>query len=281
MEFKICIVGVGLMGASLAQALRGFKNAHIVGVDADAAVCKAAQSTGVVHTCCQNIAEGARDADLIIFSVYAHHIPGLLRQCLPVLKKGAVLTDICGVKSKLYGEILPMLPGKTVYVGVHPMAGRERDGIENADPALYQNTSFLICPTPASTPGAIALVRDMATHIGCAKIEEVPFSRHDEIIAYTSDLMHISSAGLCLHYHPEMSSAFTAGAFRDCTRVADINAGAWTELLLDNQANVLHFLGRYIKDLTAMHTAIQQKDSACLQSLLAQAGDNKREMLTR
>lgn len=281
MEFTICIVGLGLMGSSLAQALKGFKNAKLVGVDEDPAVCNTAQESGVATKCWQSVADGAKNADLIIFCVYAHHIPALVAQCLPVLKNGAVLCDICGVKNKLYHNILPQLPDGISYVGLHPMAGKEKDGIANADKNLFKNTSFLVCPTEKTTQNSLILVKELAAHIGCAKIEEVAFAMHDEIIAYTSDLMHIASAGLCLNYHQKMSSAFTAGAFRDCTRIADINPSAWCELLLDNKANVSHFLGQYIDDLSSIHAAIQENNPQELHRLLKRAGDNKREMLTR
>ena len=281
MQFKICVVGMGLMGASLAQALRGFKDAHITGVDNNPAALRVALENNMVHQVSGTITEAAVDADLLIFCVYARHIPALLGQCLPLLKPGCIITDICGVKAPLYDQILPQLPNNIHHVGIHPMAGRERDGIENADPTLYQNTNMLICPTTASTQNAIRLMEDLAQHLGCARVRTISYKEHDAIIAYTSDLMHVASAGLCLHYPPQMDLTFTAGAYRDCTRVADINAEAWTELLLENSANTLSALDCYISDLQDMRRALQNKDDNTLAQLLTQAGNNKREMLKR
>lgn len=281
MAFTISIIGLGLMGASLAGALKGFRSAHLLGADSDAATREAAVQQGLVAACFPDAATAAKQADLLIFCVYAHQVPALLQSCLPHLKPGVLISDICGVKTPLYDAILPLLPAGIPYTGVHPMAGRERDGIQNADSALYKGSGFLICPTPASTPESIALLQEMAQHLGCARIEVVPYPKHDEIIAYTSDLMHISAAGLCLHYHPDMSLTFAAGAFRDCTRIADINATAWAELLLDNRPNVLTQLDGYLEALHSMRRAIEENDTPALQSLLARAGDNKREMLRR
>lgn len=281
MDFKITVVGLGLMGASLAQALQGFKNARITGVDNNPQVLEIARERQMVHHCTPDIVEGIQDADLVIFCVYAHHIPALLAQCQHHLKPGAVVSDICGVKHTLYQKILPGLPGHIQYIGVHPMAGGERDGIAFARADLYRGSGFLICTTGDTSPASIALAEEMGRHIGAVRMKTVPYQEHDAIIAYTSDLMHISAAALCLHTHPQMDLTFTAGAFRDCTRIADINANAWTELLLDNQAHVLEVLGRYIQDLGSMHTAIQNQDAPALEQLLQQAGDNKREMLTK
>ena len=281
MAFEICIVGLGLMGASMAQALKDFKSARITGVDTNPDVLEKALKEEMVHAATAEITSGAASADLIVFCVYARHIPALLQSCAGHLKPGVVLTDICGVKQDLYDKILPNLPGNAIYVGIHPMAGRERDGIENATASLYQNSSMLICPTEVSSPASIALMDALARHIGCVRVRHVSCSQHDAIIAYTSDLMHIASAGLCIHFHPDMDQSFTAGAFRDCTRIADINATAWTGLLLENRQNVLTCLGVYIEDLGRIKAAIEGGDATALAELLESAGRNKREMLTR
>lgn len=281
MGFTVAVIGMGLMGASLAGALKGFKDAEIVGMDISGDVCTAAEQKGIVSRCTTDINSAVKDADLVIFCVYPHHIPKLIEQCRDTLKAGAVITDICGVKKPLYDSIFPLLPNNTEYIGVHPMAGRERDGIENSDSTLYRNSGFLICTSDTHSPQSLELVQDMAKHIGCARIETVDYIKHDEIIAYTSDLMHIASAGLCLSYHSDLTLTFTAGAFRDCTRIADINADAWTELLLANKDCVVDCLDKYIDDLKNMRESIAQNDNTKLHELLTRAGDNKREMLTK
>jgi prephenate dehydrogenase len=158
------------------------------------------------------------------------------------------------------------------------MAGKERDGYENAEAGLYQNSGFVIIPTDKSTPESITLLRELAEYIGAARIAVAEPEEHDALIAYTSDLMHSAAAGLCLHPHPAFDSAFTAGAFRDCTRVADINAGAWTELLMDNRENTARALGRYIEDLRTIQSALNSENKQALYDLLQAAGENKRKM---
>jgi prephenate dehydrogenase len=269
------------MGASFAYALRGFRDAALVGVDADEGVCREAEQKGAVDKAYLKIEDAARGTNVLMFCVYPSHIPSLLKRCAGLLPPGAVLTDICGVKSRLYEELTPLLPPHAHYVGIHPMAGKERDGFGNADPAIFHNSGFIICPHPATRPEDIALMRELAAYIGAGRIAVTDYEKHDEIISYTSDLMHISAAGLCLNFHPEMSLAHTAGAYRDCTRIADINADAWTELLRANSANVLNTLDAHIGGLTAIRAAIAGEDKEALRALLDQAGRNKRDMLAR
>jgi prephenate dehydrogenase len=281
MPYRICIVGLGLMGASFAYALTGFRAAELVGVDTDPEVLRKAVEKGAVAKVSGDLREFAPTADLTIFCVYPHHIPRLLKSCAGLWKNGAVLADICGVKSPLYEELTPLLPPEIDYVGIHPMAGKERDGFDNGEAAIFHGSGFLITPLPCTKPDSVALMREIAGHIGATKIAVANPEKHDEIIAYTSDLMHIAAACLCMDYHPDMTSAYTAGAFRDCTRIADINADAWTELLLTSGAPVIDRLDRYLQSLTQVRDALANQDAATLRDLLTMAGDKKREMLCR
>lgn len=282
MSINITIIGMGLMGASLAGALQGFGGAKIKGADASAGVCQTATQNGFVSECTQNTAEAVKGADVIIFCTYAGQISSILRQCLPFIKEGALVCDICGVKTPLYEEILPMLAGSGIrHIGLHPMAGRERDGIENADPALYNGSSMLLCPTATTQKQDEDFAAALAKHIGCAAVKTVNWQKHDEIIAYTSDLMHISASALCIDYPEEMSREFTAGAYRDCTRVANINAPGWTELLCDNRLHTMHWLGKYIDNLNKIHAALENNDKKELCALLQTAQNHKLEMLEK
>ncbi|MDR2752728.1 MAG: prephenate dehydrogenase [Oscillospiraceae bacterium] len=280
-KFTIGIVGLGLMGASLAYALRGFRSARLLGTDADNLVCRRAEAAGAVHRATDDTREVVAAADLLVFCVYAHHIPAILAEHARHLKPGAVVSDICGVKTPLYAAIAPLLPEGVDYVGVHPMAGKERDGFENAEAGLYRGSGFLITPTARSSPQSVELMKALARHIGASRLQVTSPEAHDALIAYTSDLMHIAAAGLCVHPHPAIHPAFTAGAFRDCTRVADINADAWTELLMDNRAHTTASLEQYIADLTTIRDALAAQDKPALRALLQTAGENKREMLQR
>lgn len=276
---NIAVIGLGLMGASLAGALKGFREARIVGSDRRPEVCRQAVEAGLLEEAYPDPGQAIEDADLVIFCLYGRDIPEILRANLSRLKPGVILSDICGVKSRLYPVLLKILPPSVEYIGLHPMAGKERDGFENADPAIYRDSGFIICPVQSTSPSAVELMKEMAGHIGAAHIAVVSPERQDEIIAYTSGLTHIAAAGLCLNFHPQMNAAFVAGAFRDCTRVADINDGAWTELLMDNRAATLDWLNKYLTGLERFRQALSDSDEEGLRGLLRTAGDNKRTRL--
>lgn len=276
---NIAVIGLGLMGASLAGALKGFRGARIIGADRRPEVCRQALETGLVEAAQTEAGPILAEADVAILCLYARDIPELIRANLDQLKPGMVLADICGVKSRLYPALKELLPPTVEYIGLHPMAGKERDGFENADPAIYQNCGFIICPVEGTQDSTVRLMEDLGRHIGAGRLAVAGPDRQDEIIAYTSGLMHIAAAGLCLDFHPQMTSAFAAGAFRDCTRVADINAGAWTELLMDNRPPILDRLDKYMAALEDFRRALADSDEAGLHHLLETAGNNKRKML--
>ena len=280
-RFTISIIGLGLIGGSMAMALKNFRSAYLIGVDTNPETRKQALATGTVDEVYETADDAITNADMVILCVYPHHIIDFAKNQMQTLKDGCIVTDVCGAKMKLYEALIPFLPRHIEYVGIHPMAGKEIDGFENAEKALFANTGFLITPLESTKAETTALMQELGKYIGATKIAVANPELHDDIIGYTSDLMHISATSLCMHRHPDMTSAYTAGAFRDCTRVSNINPDLWTELLLTNAHGILPHLNRYIDDLQKMKQAIETGDANALHELLALASKNKKEMLTR
>lgn len=280
-RFKISIIGLGLIGGSVAMALRGFKNAVIIGVDTNKDTREKALCCGAVDEVYQTADKAVFESDLIILCVYPHHIIDFFKSHANDLKSGCIVTDVCGAKTNLYKELSKLIPADIEYIGIHPMAGKEVDGFDNAAKELFVNTGFLITPFQATHEKSVLLMEELAKYIGATRIAVTAPEAHDDIIGYTSDLMHISATALCMHYHPDMTSAFTAGAFRDCTRIANINPDLWTELLLTNADKILPHLDKYIEYLNKMKDAMEQCDNKKLHELLDLAGINKKEMLKR
>jgi len=276
---KIAIIGLGLMGGSLGYALRGFEEAELTGSSRQAGVRAQAEKKGAVDKAFSTAHEAAEGADLIILCVPPHAVLPLINECAPVMAGGGLMTDLCGVKTDLYESIQSSIPQNIDYIGIHPMAGREVDGFESAVPDLFMNTGFLITPLPKTTPESVQRMKRMASHIGATRVAVTDPVTHDAIIGYTSDLMHISAAALCMDYNPDMTTAFCAGAFRDCTRIGNINAELWTELLLDNRVHTLDALRKYIGRLSEVEKALENNDSFTLQGLLQLAHDNKTDRL--
>lgn len=279
-HFTVGVIGLGLIGGSMAMALSGFRGGQVAGYDADPAVMEKALGRGSIGRAFRNAKEAAEDSDLLILCMYPGHIVAFMQANAPHFKKGSVVTDVCGTKLHLYKELAPYLYGEADYIGIHPMAGKEVDGFDNAEGSLFRNTGFIITPLPETRPESIGLMEELAEHIG-ARAALCDPALHDDIIAYTSDLMHLSATALCMDFHKDMDSRFAAGAFRDCTRVANINPGLWTELFLLNGESILPHLDAYIDSLSQLGEAIRKEDGKELQRLLTIARDNKKEMLTR
>ncbi len=277
-DFKIAIIGLGIIGGSLAYALRGFKNALIFGCDKDAETRKKALQSGAVDSVSQNPGDAIRNADLVVICTYPDTVVKIINDNKDAFKKGAVITDVCGVKAKLSQEIEKILPDGTQYVGSHPMAGKETHGFDSAIPELFGMCGFIITPISSSTQYGIDLIEDMARYIGASRITTASPSEHDSVIAYTSDLMHISAAALCLDYNKNMNRAYTAGAFRDCTRIANINPQLWSELFLENKDFLLAELDRYMDSLVKFKQGIEDENRKELERLLSTVRKNKLDM---
>ncbi len=276
--FKIAIIGLGIIGGSMAYALRGFKNAKISGCDINPETRKKALSAKAVDEVFETPAPAIENADLVVLCVYPELITKIVKENSHIFKSGAVITDVCGVKTKLAHEMAEILPPGTTYVGGHPMAGKETDGFDSAAPELFGMCGYIITPIESSTPEAINLVTDMARFVGATRLTVATPQEHDSVIAYTSDLMHVSAAALCLDYNKKMNRAYTAGAFRDCTRIANINPQLWSQLFLENKDFLLEELNSFITSVTRFRDAIDADDKAKLETMLASVRENKLTM---
>lgn len=280
-DFKIAIIGLGLIGGSMAYRLCGFNGGKVIGYDTNAAICKSAAERGAVADIAQNVGSAIDGADLVIIATYPDSVAKIVKQNSDKFKKGAVITDICGVKSRISKEICSAVPDGVFYVGSHPMAGKEVEGFDNAEPTLFDGCGFIIVPTEKSDDKSIELVSSMARHLGAARIAVNTPEEHDSIIAYTSDLMHISASALCLDFNENMNLAYTAGAFRDCTRIAMINPKLWTELFLENAEHIVTEIDRFSASMNKFRDAIANGRADRLFDLLSTVRANKTDILKR
>jgi prephenate dehydrogenase len=273
-QFKVAVIGLGLMGGSFALALKGFKNGLIIGYDRNGAIKGEALAYGVIQKAADSLGSAVKEADLILLCTYPNTIVRDIRRCAGLLKKNAVITDICGVKQPLLADLPPD------YIGLHPMAGKETDGLANAQADMFQNAGFILIPQDQCRQESINLLRELAVYVGAGSVCLNSAEEHDRIIAYTSDLMHIAAAALCVKYPADMTMTHTAGAFRDCTRVASLNADLWTDLLLLNRKNVIPALEEYIAGLSRFKEALLDENRSFIHDFLETASNNKKNMQT-
>ena len=211
----------------------------------------------------------------MFFCTYPDSIHKIIEINAHRFKTGAVISDVCGVKSSVSESICSVLPEGVDYVGGHPMAGKEMDGFVNASSELFWMSGYIITPVKTSKKESVELIREIAKYIGSTRITIASPEEHDSVIAYTSDLMHIAASALCLSYPEKMNRAYTAGSFRDCTRVARINPKLWSELFLANRKNVLNEIDRLIENLSEIRYCIDNSQSDELYELLDKVCKNK------
>lgn len=279
-NLTVSVIGLGLIGGSMAYKLKS-QGIKVKGFDANPDTLQKAAEREAIDYVSTSTADAIKNADLIIIATYPDSIVKIVEENKKHFKNGAVITDICGVKSRIAKEISNALPPTVSYVGSHPMAGKEVEGFDNAEPELFEGCGFIVVTTEKSDDKSTRLICNMAKKLGAARITVNTPEEHDSIIAYTSDLMHIAASALCLDFNQNMNLAYTAGAFRDCTRIAMINPKLWTELLTENSKHTLTELDRYIDSLNRFRTALAEDNEAELLKLFSQVRENKAEMLSR
>lgn len=276
---KIAIIGLGLIGGSIARRLRGFHNCTVAAYNRTAETLLLAKQDGAIDEGSSNPAEVMENADLIILCLYPQLNVDIVRDNLEHIKDGAVITDVSGVKGFMAEELSKILPENVDFIGAHPMAGREVGGYKSSTDTLFNKASFLITPTKNNKPENIALVRELAEYIGCKHVVTTTPEEHDEVIAYTSQLMHVVAVALCDNPMIERSTFFSAGSLRDCTRVAIINAEMWSELFVENKNALASRIEEMQNSLEKIKTAVKNSDRAALESIMKHATEQKMKWL--
>lgn len=273
------IIGMGLMGGSYAKRLRQIGVQEIIGVDISAQVCVQAEKDGCVDRASTD-PRILRRAEVVIFCLPAAAMVSFLRQYGAVFRAHALLTDITGIKEPLVPAVRQYVRADLDFILAHPMAGREGSGYAASRADIFDGANYIIVRREENTAAHLRDIGHLARALGCAHIVTVTPAVHDRYIAYTSNLPHILAVALVnsagLH---RRAAYFTAGSFRDASRVADINASLWTWLLLANKENVLHEISSFQASLQGLTQALRDGDEDALLTLLEKAGQRRREWL--
>lgn len=278
-DFKITVVGLGLIGASMAMALRQLNPGKIWGVDIDPAIFAQAEQMGIIDQGFIDPAEVLPQSDLVVMAIYPELTISFIREQMANFKSGALITDTAGIKSKLMHEVMPMLRPDVDFIGGHPMAGRAGAGIGQARAEIFLGTNYLLTLSASNHPANVARLEEIIYGIGCKRIVRLTPEKHDRIIAYVSHLPHVVAVSMInANEFANEASACIGGSFRDATRVAEINADLWTELLLDNQDNVLAQIQQLEAAMEILKTAIRQGNRLELKNILKQADKARRDL---
>lgn len=265
---RIVIVGLGLLGGSYAEALTG-QGFRVDAITRSQSSVDFALQKGIVASATTEIApELLGQADLVVFALYPHVLLEWLEAHQALLKPGAVLTDVTGVKGCIVGRVQALLRPDVEFIAAHPMAGREVCGVENSTQAMFRGANYLVVPTEKNTPEAIELCRSLGETLGFARVSELSVEAHDEMIAFLSQLTHcIAVALMCCNNTPDLE-AYTGDSFRDLTRIARINDEMWSELFLDNREALLREMEQFRGAFDKLYERIQRGDREGLRAMM-------------
>lgn len=275
----IAIYGLGLIGGSLGRAITKNTAHEVIGCDINRdSVLKAKLLNAIEEEIDE---ENIKNADAVFLALNPSAAVSVMKSIVPKLKKGAALLDCCGNKRGIVAEMEKL---KTEYpdinfIGAHPMAGREFWGISHSTASLFEHAFIIL--TPVNAPIEILCnIKSFFKEIGFEDIIVTSPARHDEVIAYTSQLAHVVSSAYIKSPTAESYLGFSAGSFRDMTRVAKLNPEMWAELMLGNRDNLLAEIEVLKKNITEYESALKENDEGRLRELL-EDGSQKKEICER
>ncbi len=281
---RLTVIGVGLIGGSLARALRTAGQVEeIVGCGRDPDHLRRAVDLGVIDRYSTRPEEAVAGADLVVIAVPLRAMRPVLDTMRSALPAQAVITDVGSAKASVVadaraslGDALPR------FVPGHPIAGTEKSGVEASFPDLYRNRRVVLTPLPETREDAVVLVRRL-WRIAGARVTEMDVAHHDEVLAATSHLPHVLAYALVdtLSRWSDRDEIFqfAAGGFRDFTRIASSDPDMWRDICLANGEAVVAALERYMEDVRQLTEAIRQGDGVRLQRCFSNARDARRRFL--
>lgn len=274
---KIVFVGLGLIGGSFAAALRGFEDCQVIGLVRRQATADYAMEHHIVDAVSMDPMEVLPEADVTFLCMNPRQIVRYMEEHKDHFKPGSIVSDVCGIKTAVM-EASSVLPESVDFIGCHPMAGTEFSGIEHSFPTLFRNAHFIVTPRPESRKENVDLIKRIAKYLGCKDIVVTTPEKHDDIIAYTSQLMHIVAAAVCDDSELFQCRGFEGGSFRDVTRVAAMDVDMWTELFSMNAPALSRILRRMEENLHAYRVAVEEQDVERIHAKLTYSSERKRRM---
>ena len=259
-DTKILIIGLGVIGGGYAAALTkaGYKVSCITKDEDDIKYAYAHEMISYGTTLVEP--ELIAEAELIVFALYPTIFIDWIEKYQHLFTKGSLITDVTGVKSSVVYKIQDMLREDVEYIPAHPMAGRERSGVEFADPEVFKGANYIVTPTDKNTREAVRICKKLGEELGFLRISELTPEAHDEMIAFLSQLTHCIAVVLMNCNDSEGLEKYTGDSFRDLTRIAKINDRMWSELFLMNRDALLTEMDRFIEEFTEFRTYLANGD---------------------
>lgn len=259
---KVFIAGLGLIGASYASGLS--KHYQVYGYDQDERTCNVALEKGYVKAIGLN---HLSMCDVVILAFYPTVNIEFLKSHKDLFKSGQILTDVAGTKSFMMKEIEKIIGNDIDYCSHHPMAGKEKKGIDFSDDQIFKHANFIIVPSIKTKSKSQAFLKEMGDLLGFKKQSVIDMEKHDKLIGFTSQLPHAMAVALVNADDFEETQAFTGDSYRDLTRIAMINEDLWTELFFENKYYLLEEMDKFERAFDLIKDAIKREDKAALKAL--------------
>jgi len=282
---KVALIGIGLIGSSMAHGIRrGGLATHIAGYTHRAETLERARAIGFCDSLHSDIAACVNDADLVVLATPVGTYATLAEQMAPDLKKGAILSDVGSVKSAVIRDVGPHVPEGVHFIPAHPIAGTEQSGPEAGFAELFDGRWCILTPPPGTDAAALETLKSFWRGLG-SEVEVMEARHHDLVLAITSHLPHLIAYNI-VGTADDLQTVtqgevikYSAGGFRDFTRIAASDPTMWRDVFLNNREAVLEVLGRFSEDLSALQRAIRWGDGEALFNLFTRTRAIRRSII--
>lgn len=272
---KILIVGLGLLGGSYARGLKRF-GFHISAITKDESSIEYALKEEMIDEGSAKLDERMiGDADFVIFALYPHVFVEWIEENQNLLKSGALITDVTGVKRNIVYKIQEILRPDVEFIAAHPMAGREVSGVENSTEKMFFGANYIVTPTDKNTPEAIRTCMELGRLLGFSNVTTLSPEEHDEMIGFLSQLTHCIAITLMTCNDREHMEKFTGDSFRDLTRIARINDLMWSELFMENKDALLKQMDMFMDKFNELKSMLENNDVGGMRAMMRHSTERR------
>ena len=273
---KVLIVGLGLMGGAYAYRLMD-KGYQVYGVDINSNAIKYAKDNKFIIEGSNNPTDYISDMDIIVLAIYPQSIIEFLNKYNSLFKENQIITDICGVKTSFVKQAYSCAK-PAIYCSHHPMAGREKIGIEYSKECIFSGANYLITPACDVPNSVIDILYKMGIDLGFKRVTVMDIEKHDRMVGFTSQLTHTIAVSLVNSDHDEDTKNYIGDSYRDLTRIAMINEDLWSELFLENKNYLVEHIDSFLIELNKLKSTLAKQDKEALKEIFRSSTRIRKEM---
>ena len=267
-NLTVTIVGLGVIGAAFAQSFKEIGINTVYGIDIDEETIKKAEEKNIINKGFLETREPLEKSDFVVITLYPNLMKSFFVNNINYFKENAIITDVVGIKEKIIKDIDPIIEksGRNIdFIFGHPMAGREKRGIDFADNRVFKDANYIIIKDEKNKKENLELLSEIVKCMGFKKVSFLTAQEHDEIIAFTSQLTHAIAVSLVNSDSEKYdTNRFIGDSYRDLTRIAKINEDLWAELFIGNKKNLLKMIQQFEIELDVIKDALNDNDLGTL-----------------